>query len=380
MRIAIAGFGVGGAALAVMLFRDGHDVTVYEQSADPGPVGAGFLLQPSGQAVLADLGLLDEVAAASWPITAFHADSAPGRTLSELRYDRRDPAVHALGVSRGKLFLSLMSAAATAGARLEPGTEIGGAIERHDAVVPIAASSDHLPAVDILVGADGMRSVVRRVVDPGARLFLSPFAALWGLGVTAATCEHRLVQQARGVGLLAGLLPVGEREAAVFWGLRVRDLDELRAAGFERLVERTSAVLPAARPVLESIGTFDRMLLARYGHADVVRRHTDRIVLIGDAAHPTPPHLGQGANLALLDAAALATALRTAVEPREAFEQWDRSRRWQNARYAVLSRALSPFFQSSHAWLGAPRDLGLPIMGAIPPMRAFMEHVLAGRG
>jgi len=232
----------------------------------------------------------------------------------------------------------------------------------------------------MLVGADGMRSVVRRVVDPGARLFLSPFAALWGLGVTAATCEHRLVQQARGVGLLAGLLPVGEREAAVFWGLRVRELDELREAGFERLVERTSAVLPVARPVLESIGTFDRMLLARYGHADVVRRHTDRIVLIGDAAHPTPPHLGQGANLALLDAAALANALRTAVEPRAAFEQWDRSRRWQNARYAVLSRALSPFFQSSHAWLRAPRDLGLPIMGAIPPMRAFMEHVLAGRG
>jgi 2-polyprenyl-6-methoxyphenol hydroxylase-like FAD-dependent oxidoreductase len=379
MRIAIAGFGVGGAALAVMLGRDGHDVTVYERAADPGPVGAGFLLQPSGQAVLAHLGLLDEVAAASWPITAFHADSAPGRTLSELRYDRRDPAAHALGVSRGNLFLSLMSAAATAGVRLEAGTEIGGAVERLDAVVPIATSGEQLPAVDILVGADGMRSVVRRVVDPGARLFLSPFAALWGLGLTAATCEPRLVQQARGVGLLAGLLPVGEREAAVFWGLRVRELDELRAAGFERLVERTSAVLPAARPVLESIGRFDRMLLARYGHADVVRRHTDRIVLIGDAAHPTPPHLGQGANLALLDAAALAVALRSAAEPRAAFEQWDRSRRWQNARYAVLSRALSPFFQSSHAWLGAPRDLGLPIMGAIPPLRAFMEHVLAGK-
>jgi 2-polyprenyl-6-methoxyphenol hydroxylase-like FAD-dependent oxidoreductase len=380
MRIAIAGFGVGGAALAVMLARDGHDVTVYERASDPGPVGAGFLLQPSGQAVLADLGLLDEVAAASWPITAFHADSAPGRTLSELRYDRRDATAHALGVSRGKLFLALMSAAASAGARLEAGTGIGGAVEDSTVVVPIAATGLHLPAVDILVGADGMRSVVRRVVDPTARLFLSPFAALWGLGVTPATCEHRLVQQARGVGLLAGLLPVGEREAAVFWGLRVRELDELRAAGFERLVERTSAVLPAARPVLESIGTFDRMLLARYGHADVVRRHTDRIVLIGDAAHPTPPHLGQGANLALLDAAALANALRTAGEPRAAFEQWDRNRRWQNARYALLSRALSPFFQSSHAWLGMPRDMGLPIMGAIPPLRAFMEHVLAGRG
>jgi len=380
MRVAIAGFGVGGAALAVALARDGHNVSVYERVPDPGPVGAGFLLQPSGQAVLADLELLDEVAAGAWPIRAFHADSAPGRTLSDLRYDRRDPTAHALGVSRGRLFTTLMTAATAAGVRLESGVEVVDALARDDTVVPIAASSAELAPADILVGADGMRSAVRRVVDPEARLFLSPFAALWGLGTTDAACEHRLLQQARGVGLLAGLLPVSEREAAVFWGVRVRELEALRAAGFDHLMERTSAVLPDARPVFESIGSFDRLLLARYGHANVVRRYTDRIVLIGDAAHPSPPHLGQGANLALLDAAALADALHSERQPLAAFERWHRRRRWQNTRYEILSRALSPFFQSSHAWLGPARDLGLPIMGSIRPMRAFMEHVLAGRG
>jgi 2-polyprenyl-6-methoxyphenol hydroxylase-like FAD-dependent oxidoreductase len=380
MRIAIAGFGVGGAALSVALARDGHGVTVYERAADPGPVGAGFLLQPSGQAVLADLGLREEVAASAWPIRAFHADSAPGRTLSELRYDRRDRAAHALGVSRSRLFMALQAAAVRSGVRLQPGIEIVDARIDGGTVVPIAASGNLLEAADILVGADGMRSAVRRVVDPAARLFLSPFAALWGLGTTDSDCEHRLLQQARGVGLLAGLLPVGEREAAVFWGLRVGELAALRAAGFDRLVARTSEVLPAARPVLESIGSFDRLLLARYGHANVVRTYTDRIILIGDAAHPTPPHLGQGANLALLDAAALAEALRDAPEPIAAFEAWHRRRRWQNARYEILSRALSPFFQSSHTWLGPARDIGLPIMGSIRPLRAFMEHVLAGRG
>lgn len=380
MRIAIAGFGVGGAALSVALARDGHEVTVYERAADPGPVGAGFLLQPSGQAVLAGLGLYDEVAASAWPIRAFHADSAPGRTLSELRYDRRDRTAHALGVSRGRLFTALQAAAVRGGVRLQPGIEIVGARVEHATVVPIAASRKELEAADMLVGADGMRSAVRRVVDPDARLFLSPFAALWGLGTMEGACEHRLLQQARGVGLLAGLLPVGEREAAVFWGLRVAELGALRAAGFDRLVARTSEVLPGARPVLESIGSFDRLLLARYGHANVVRTYTERIVLIGDAAHPAPPHLGQGANLALLDAAALADALVDAPEPLAAFEAWHRHRRWQNARYEILSRALSPFFQSSHAWLGPARDIGLPIMGSIRPLRAYMEHVLAGRG
>jgi 2-polyprenyl-6-methoxyphenol hydroxylase-like FAD-dependent oxidoreductase len=380
MRIAIAGFGVGGAALAVALARDGHDVTVYERACDPGPVGAGFLLQPSGQAVLTDLGLYDEVAAGAWPIRAFHADSAPGRTLSELRYDRRDPAAHALGVSRGRLFMTLLAAATGAGVRLETGVEIVDAHVGRDGIVPIAESGRELARADILVGADGMRSAVRRVVDPGSRLFLSPFAALWGLGTTDGTCAHRLVQGARGVGLLTGLLPVGEQEAAVFWGLRVSELGSLHAAGFDRLVARASAILPAARPVFESIGSFDRLLLARYGHANVVRTYSERIVLIGDAAHPTPPHLGQGANLALLDAAALAEALRAEQEPIAAFERWHRRRRWQNVRYEVLSRALSPFFQSGHSWLGPARDIGLPIMGSIRPLRAFMEHVLAGRG
>ena len=71
MRIAIVGFGIGGGASAVAFARDGPDVTVFEQAPAPGSVGAGFLLQPSGQAALASLGLLDRVAAGVWPIRAF---------------------------------------------------------------------------------------------------------------------------------------------------------------------------------------------------------------------------------------------------------------------------------------------------------------------
>jgi 2-polyprenyl-6-methoxyphenol hydroxylase-like FAD-dependent oxidoreductase len=380
MRVGIVGFGIGGGALSVALAQDGHDVTVFEQTDSPGPVGAGFLLQPSGQAALGSLGLLERVAAAAWPIRAFHAESASGRTLTLLRYDRRDPGSFALGVARGRLFTTLMEAATAAGVAVVTGVRIVDAQETGEAVIPIDDLGREHGSFDVLVGADGMRSAMRRRVDPGSRLFLSPYAALWGLGTFDGPCPERLRQQARGVGILAGLLPVGAREMACFWGLRADELAAVESEGFDALVERMDAVFPEARCVLEDIGGFGGLALARYGHATLSRRHTGRIVLIGDAAHPSPPHLGQGANLALLDAVALAEALQSEGRPVEAFRAWERRRRWQNARYAYLSRALSPFFQSSHGWLGPTRDLALPAMGAVLPLRWFMEHVLAGRG
>ncbi len=380
MRIAIVGFGIGGGAAAVALALDGHEVTVFEQAASPGPVGAGFLLQPSGQDALASLGLLERVATESWPIRAFHAESSPGRTLALLRYDRHDPGTFALGVARGRLFATLMDAATSGGVRVVTGVRIVDARETRDSVVPVDELGEEHGSFEVIVGADGMRSALRRRVDPGSRLFLSPHAALWGLGRNDGPCPERLKQQARGVGILAGLLPVGQGEMACFWGVRARDLDALRARDYAALVEQVVAVLPEARCVLDDIGGFDRLLIARYGHATLARRYTRRVVLIGDAAHPSPPHLGQGANLALLDAVALAEALRDAHLPADAFVRWDRMRRWQNARYAYLSRVLSPFFQSSHGWLGPARDIALPAMGAVPPLRAFMEFVLSGRG
>ena len=137
MRVGIVGFGVGGGALSVALAHDGHDVTVFEQTDSPGPVGAGFLLQPSGQAALGSLGLLDRVAAAAWPIRAFHAESASGRTLTLLRYDRRDPGSFALGVARGRLFTTLMEAATAAGVGVVTGVRVVDAQETREAVIPI---------------------------------------------------------------------------------------------------------------------------------------------------------------------------------------------------------------------------------------------------
>jgi 2-polyprenyl-6-methoxyphenol hydroxylase-like FAD-dependent oxidoreductase len=103
-----------------------------------------------------------------------------------------------------------------------------------------------------------------------------------------------------------------------------------------------------------------------------------RVALLGDAAHATTPHLGQGANLALLDAECLAQSIAQAATVPAALDRYQRERRAQNRYYVELSRWLSPFFQSDRDSLGPVRDLGLPLLARLPPVRRTMERSLAG--
>ena len=92
MDVAVVGCGTAGAAAALFLARAGHRVTTLERVPDPGPVGAGITLQPTGQAVLAELGLLAPVLDHGARVDRLHARTATGRTLVDLRYDDVDAA------------------------------------------------------------------------------------------------------------------------------------------------------------------------------------------------------------------------------------------------------------------------------------------------
>lgn len=115
-RIAVVGFGVGGAAAALELARSGHEVSVYERSWAGHAQGAGLLLQPSGQQVLARLGLLDAVVAGAEPIDELFAETGSGRVLSRLPYRDLGENTNAYGVGRTELVEPLRRAAVEAGA------------------------------------------------------------------------------------------------------------------------------------------------------------------------------------------------------------------------------------------------------------------------
>src|SRR5690349_7764580 len=126
MRIAIVGYRVAGIAAAIFLRRQGHEITHFEQAEDPSPIGAGFLLQPTGLAVLDALGLREAALACGAKIAQIIGGDRRGRPILNLRYGALAPESFGLGIQRGSLFDLLRGADAGTGA-LQTGTKIAGA-------------------------------------------------------------------------------------------------------------------------------------------------------------------------------------------------------------------------------------------------------------
>src|SRR4051812_1093268 len=103
-RVAVAGLGTAGASVALLLARQGHDVTVFEQTPALKPVGAGVLLQPSGQRALSAMGLLESVIAHAEPIERLIAFKSSGKLLDDLAYGELSPDCLAYGLHRADLF------------------------------------------------------------------------------------------------------------------------------------------------------------------------------------------------------------------------------------------------------------------------------------
>ena len=377
LHIAICGFGVAGGALATLLARAGHRVTLLERAPQVGPVGAGFLLQPAGQQVLAQLGLLEGVVRRSARIERLEAFTERGRQLTDLHYGNAGPGLCAYGVQRGVLFTALHDAAVAAGVNVTLAAEIAEVDETETQVTVCDVAGRRFGPFDLVVGTDGSRSQLRGWLNPSAaRRREYTHGALWGSGRLDSP-HDALHQVARSARQLLGLLPIGEGRVAFFWGLRRDGLDTLRGRGFERFRQEVAALCPRALPVVDELGGFDQLTFAGYLHALPRRVHSRRVVLAGDAAHAMSPHLGQGANLALLDAECLARHL--SHKPlAEALRLYAAERRSHSRYLSILSQVLSPFFQSESRLLGWGRDIALPLLCAQPWMRRQMELSVAG--
>lgn len=358
LRILIAGGGIGGLSAALALQRLGHHVRVFERSSTLGEVGAGLTLTPNATRVLEALGL--------WPALAPHVvipaqselrDGLTGKQLAvrelgeplQARYGAAYCHVH-----RADLHGALARAVQAADPQALTLDDAFIALEHNDeAQVRVRFTRSGTVTGDVLIGADGLRSSVRDALFGRAETRFAGYVAWRGLAPMAQlparlreipACmsvgpRNLLLRYPVSGGTLMNVACIGrtERWAEESWSTPATHaelLEQLRDWHEDAAV--VVRAIPAER--LFKWGLFERDELPRWQVA--------RCALLGDAAHPMLPFLGQGAVMALEDAAVLARALAETPAPGAALARYTAARLARASTVTRLSadngRALVP--------------------------------------
>ena len=328
------------------------------------------------------LGLLPAIVALGQPLDRLVGhDARSGRTVLDMRYAKRKGLGRGLGVHRAALFGVLHEAVLAEGIELVTGRTVTGC---QDGQVLCGATREG--PFDLVADALGAASPLRQALPQAGASRPLAFGAIWGTVPWVDTGFERtaLMQRYERASVMIGVLPVGRQTpdgpelASFFWSLKWQEHDSLLARGYEAWRDRVFGLWPETAPHLTALGSFEGLSLARYQHHTVRVPAGDRLVAVGDAAHSTSPQLGQGANMALLDARALTLALRMA-DVADALATYAWLRRRHVRLYQALSLMLTPAYQSDSRVLPVLRDLAVPIAAAVPPLPQMLATLVAGR-
>ncbi len=363
MKVLIAGGGIGGMSAALCLAQSGFDVEIFEQDPEFGEIGAGLQLSANCMRVLHYLGLENEIRDVSfYPEGVEIRHWKNGATISETNLGESAtkkygyPYYH---IHRADLLNVLCQAAGEAdNIVLHADSRVAGFSQREKGVTVSARGQEY--SGDVLVGADGIHSVVReglfgkqqpvftgnvawRALVPVERLpesLIRPVAtAWWG---PQKHFIHYYVRRAELVNCVCVVEKTGWEEES--WTVR-GEPGEIRGdfAGWNETVK--TLVEQIDDDTCYKWALFDRPPMKQWSHG--------RVTLLGDACHPTLPYLAQGAAMAIEDAAVLAGCLKEIEGVRSALMQYEELRMDRTARIQLGSRRNSRIFHMSGfgAWL-----------------------------
>jgi 2-polyprenyl-6-methoxyphenol hydroxylase-like FAD-dependent oxidoreductase len=380
--IAVVGAGPTGLAVALMLARQGRQVMIHERFATPRPVGAGFMLQPTGLHVLDGLGLTPQVEACGQRIDhIFGREARRGRVVLDVRYSDLNHPRQAIGIHRAAMFAILHDACVEAGVDFETDREIVGA----DAGRLIDSAGRRSAPFNLVIDASGARSAIAAARGPAPRDLA--WGALWttvpwpGAPFDPTALEQVYLGARRMLGVLpSGVLPGAPAAplATFFWSLKTEIWSDWYALGLETWKDHCLRLWPELTPVMDAITDREQMTLASYGHRTLARPVGDRLAVLGDAAHCTSPQLGQGVNMGLLDARALADALTRHRDLQTALNAYARTRRWHVRLYQALSLGFTPFYQADGRLPPWIRDHVLGKVARLPMAPRLLAATVSG--
>ncbi len=331
MKIVIIGAGIGGSSAGIALQRLGHDVVIYDRMRENKPVGAALSLWSNGVKVLNWLGLADEVAALGGQMD----DMAyiDGRTGEQLCQFSLEPVTLQTGqrpypVARADLQALLMERFGMD--RIHLGcTAVG--IQDDGTTVTVTFDDGTTDTADLVIGADGARSMVRdHVTGGGIERVYSGYTNFNGLVAQDAAIgpAHQWTTYV-GDGKRCAVMPVAGDRFYFFVDIpQPSGLPYDRADGAAPLQEAFGDWAPGVQALLAAIDP--EVSLNRVEIWDIDPFHTwvkGRVAILGDAAHNTAPDIGQGACSALEDTFALAIALSTnTISVEDSLRRYEKSR------------------------------------------------------
>jgi salicylate hydroxylase len=366
-RVAIVGGGIGGLTAARALCRRGIEVSIYEAASELREIGAGVALHPNAMKVLRSLGLEDEVRSTAgrseWALTR---NWKTGRVIS--RTSRREQA--SLFGSAGAtvhradlldvLARSLPSGIVTLGARCV-------AVEPEGEVAVARFQDGREVEADVIIGADGIHSAVRAsLFGPDAPRF------------TGKICYRSVVP----VDAVPGGPPpndnvqwLGPHGTIVLYPVRRDELINVVCHYDDEDYRHESWVTQCERSeVLERYRGWHESLLrifsvgevwykwALYDRDPIERWTRGRVTVLGDAAHPMLPYLGQGACQSIEDGCLLAAALAARPDdPVGALELYERSRRPRASQVVLASRQRGVSNHLASPWAALRRDVSIAV-------------------
>lgn len=382
MKIAIVGCGVAGLAVANFLARNDNDITLYDQFDTQEPVGSGLVIQPVGLRILEKLSAAPDALAKGAPgYTMLGIETSNNRKILDVSYGPKDGPNFGLGIHRASLFDALLTAGTKYKIHITSSHHVTASHIKNNYRYLVFTNGKTAGPFDLVIDTSGAGSLISPL-KPNTL----PFGALWG---TVNWVENtplkynRLEQRYRRAHNMIGILPIGSlpnentKKATLFWSLPAHGYDDWLKTPLGVWKDKVLSMWPEIRPFIEQIDMHHDMTMARYSHGTLYKPYSERLVHIGDAAHRASPQLGQGANMALLDAYALAHCLMY-FPIEKAMQAYVKSRKNHMLLYQGLSWAFTPLYQSNSHILPLIRDRILAPLSTTPPVRKLLTSLVTG--
>jgi 2-polyprenyl-6-methoxyphenol hydroxylase-like FAD-dependent oxidoreductase len=362
----IIGAGIAGPVTAIFLKRAGIDAQVFEAWPQSTGIGGGLQIAPNGMHVLAEIGLADEMIRRGSVAEAFEFYSRSGARLGSINKNMQQrfgqPAVN---MCRATLLEAILATARREGVEVTFEKRLVHIEDRPDRPIVAHFADGSSAEGDFLIGADGVHSATRdHVIPDGPQPFDTGLIGFGGF-VPRALLDHaaigRRVEATFGQsGFFGyGFCSPDPRDGAMWWSTHPThgiDAAAYRAMGQDAMKRHLldyhagwhdpiPQLLQAAENIVVA-GTLDVATLPIWSRK--------RTLLIGDAAHATSPHAGQGASLALEDAMRLGRLMQAGQELGVTFENFESERRPRAERVVALARRNGNSkreFSATGAWI-----------------------------